>query len=153
MYKKILVTLDGSEIGECVLEHLKTIAKGCDVPEVILLHVIEPLSAQSMTVLAQAGAETITRIEQEIQTDAENYMSKVTNNIKNDGINVTPVLVEGNASEEILKYAANNKIDMIIMSTHGRSGISRFFMGSVANRVLNHSLVPVLIVPPPGYRK
>ena len=153
MYNKLLVPLDGSELGECVLGHLKIIAQGCKVPEVILLHVIEPLSAQTISALAQAGADTITRVEQDIKNEAEKYMRDVTNRVVSDGINAIPVLVEGNASEEILKYATDYNIDMIIMSTHGRSGISRFFMGSVATRVLNHSRVPVLIVSPPGCRK
>ena len=153
MYNKILVPLDGSEFGECALPHLKNIAQGCNVPEAVLLHVIEPLSAQTVSALAQAGAETITRVENDIKTEAEKYMRNVTDRVVSDGINAIPVILSGNASEEILKYATDNNVDMIIMSTHGRSGISRFFMGSVATRVLNHSHIPVFIVSPPGCRK
>jgi len=153
LYKKILVTLDGSEIGECVLPHLKAIAMGCNVPEVIILRVIEPLPAQTITALAQAGADLVTRMENDIQIQAEKYVTITVNKIKGDGINAIPVLLFGNASEEILKYTAENGIDLIMMSTHGRTGLTRFFMGSVANRVLNHSTVPVLIVPPLGCRK
>jgi len=152
-YKRILVPLDGSELGECVLPHLIEIAKGCNIPEVIILRVIEPLSAQTLSSLAQAGADLVTRMESDIQIQAEKYVTTTVNKIKSNGINATPLLLYGYASEEILKYAANNSVDLIMMSTHGRTGLTRFFMGSVANRVLNHSVVPVLIVPPPGCRK
>jgi nucleotide-binding universal stress UspA family protein len=152
MYNKFLVPLDGSDLGECVLAHLKVIARGCNVPEVILFHVIEPLSAQTVSALVQAGADTLTRVEQDIAAEAEKYMRKVTQNIVSDGINAVPVIVNGNAAEEIMKYTSGNNVDMILMSTHGRSGISRFFMGSVATRVINHSTVPVLVVSPLGCR-
>jgi nucleotide-binding universal stress UspA family protein len=152
MYNKILVPLDGSEFGECVLPHVKRIAQGCQVSKVILFHVIEPLSAQNITALAQTGGDTITRVEQDIKTDAEKYTRNVTTKVTSEGINAIPVLLSGDASEEILKYAADNNVDMIIMSTHGRSGISRFFMGSVADKVVHHSTVPIMLVPPAGCR-
>jgi|WetSurMetagenome_2_1015567.scaffolds.fasta_scaffold15612_4 nucleotide-binding universal stress UspA family protein len=153
MYKKFLVPLDGSELGECVFEHLKVLVRGCNVPEVVLFHVIEPLSAQTVSALVQAGADTLNRVEQDIKNDAAAYMSKTTRKIAADDINAVSVIVEGNAADEILKYAAGNNIDMILLSTHGRSGISRFFMGSVSTRVVNHSTVPVLVISPPGCRK
>jgi len=153
LYNKILVPVDGSELGECILPHLKAIAKGCSVPEIIILRVIEPLSAQTLSTLAQAGADLITRLERDIQTEAEKYVNQIVNNIKDDSINAIPAVIDGNASEEILKYTAANNIDLILMSTHGRTGLARFFMGSVAYKVLNHSTVPVLVIPPPGCRK
>jgi nucleotide-binding universal stress UspA family protein len=56
--------------------------------------------------------------------------------------------VKGSAAEEILKYSQDNDVDLIIMSTHGRSGVSRWAMGSVADRVVRTSVAPVLLTTP-----
>ncbi len=71
-------------------------------------------------------------------------------NLSKEGIAAQTVIVSGRPVDEILSYASKNQVDLIIMSTHGRAGISRWVFGSVVERVLRHSAVPVLIVPPPG---
>ena len=63
------------------------------------------------------------------------------------------LIVGGAADEAILDYAKENNIDLIVMSTHGRSGVHRWIFGSVTQRVLRHSPVPVLIVPPAGFTR
>ena len=155
MYQKILAPLDGSELAECTLRHVRTIATACRIPEVVLLRVVEPLSSSVVAAYAEAGsagAEMITRAEKQTREDAENYISEVSKTFKKEGLSTKAVILDGNAAEVILDYAKDNNVDLIVMSTHGRSGISRFAFGSVADKVVRHSVVPVLTVSPPGCR-
>ncbi len=149
MYKKILVPLDGSELSECVLDHVTAIATGCRIPEVILLTVIEPVSQQ---VYAELGEQLARDIQNKAPVDVNNYLLKVADSLKKDGLVVQTAVISGKATEKILDYANKNQVDLIVMSTHGRSGISRWAFGSVADRVLRHSRVPVLTVSPAGCR-
>lgn len=84
-------------------------------------------------------------------TAAEHYLARLIGRVKYDDTNVTSeVLTGGRSADMINEYATKNGVDLIIMATHGRSGISRWVWGSVADRVLRSSSVPVLIVRAPG---
>ncbi len=152
MYKKILAPLDGSELAECSLQHVKAVAAGCEVPEVVLLRVVEPLSSLAYTAYAEMNGEWLVRMEEEEKKRARDYIVKMAAGLKEEGIAAQGVMVSGRAADEILEYANKNQVDLIIMSTHGRSGISRWAFGSVADRVVRHSKVPVLLVPAPSCR-
>ena len=152
MYNKILVPLDGSQLSECSLSHMKTIAKGCQVPEVVLLRVAEPLTAYELGPLMDVGGEAVIKLENERKTEATDYISKTIQLLNKEGVPAKGDIVLGRADEAILDYAEKNKIDLIIMSTHGRSGVTRWAFGSVADRVVRHSKVPVLTVSPVGCR-
>jgi len=152
MYKKILIPLDGSELAECSLEHAKAIAQGCNVADVIVFRVIEPLSTQTLSALAEAGDDNIRKAMEQNQQDAKDYVLKVENILKTQRIASRAVTVEGRAADEILSYTEKNDVDLIVMSTHGRSGLSHFFFGSVAEKVSRHSRVPVLLLAPEGCR-
>ncbi len=147
MYKKILAPLDGSELSECSLEHIRSVATGCHVPEVLLLWVVEPLRQ-----VVELGEDWRRKAETRIQSEAENYLSKLADDLKKEGVAAEAVVVSGRPADMILDYANQNQVDLIIMSTHGRSGVSRWFLGSVAEKILRHSLIPVLTVSPPGCR-
>ena len=140
MYQKILVPLDGSELAECALIHARTAAIGLQVPEVVLLQSIESFyrfrEILQPEVLAKAEIE------------ADLYLKKVAEGMKKEGINATTVIKLGEPAAEILNYAKHNEVGLIIMSTHGRSGPANWAFGSVAERVVRHSNVPVLIAPP-----
>lgn len=153
MYQRILAPLDGSELAECTLVHIKTIALGCKVPEVFLLRVIEPLPAQTVDALTEAGGSMLSDLEEMNREVAREYINQTRAKLKAEGLETSAVIVSGHAAEEILKYAQDHKIDLIIMGTHGRSGISRWVMGSVTTHVINHSLCPVLTVTPKECRK
>ena len=152
MYKKILVPLDGSEFSECSLEHVKAIATDCHVPETILLRVVEPFSAETVSALILAGDDVLREAELESKSEASNYLTKIRDNLVKGGLAVETVIVDGRPAEEILDYAKNNKVDLIVMTTHGKTGISRWFFGSVAGKVLQHSGVPILMISPSGCR-
>jgi nucleotide-binding universal stress UspA family protein len=152
MYQKILIPLDGSELAECSLDHAKAIAQGCRVPEVILFRAMEPLPVRNLPPLAEArGVSIRSDIERE-QQEAKDYVLKIENKLKAEGIPSQAITVEGEAAHEILNYAENNNVDLIIMCTHGRSGLSRFLFGSVAEKVSGHSRVPVLLISPEACR-
>ena len=152
MYQRILIPLDGSELGECSMEHAKAIAQGCNVADVIILRVIEPFSSQTLSALAEAGDDHLRKALDQNEQDAQDYVLKVQNNLKSRGMTTQAVTVKGAAADEILSYAEKNKVDLIVISTHGRSGLSRFFFGSVAEKVSRHSRVPVLLISPEGCR-
>lgn len=149
LYQKILVPLDGSEFGECALGDVKAIAKGCSVPLVELLSVVQP-PRESMTY----GYPESFREEDlgKVISQVKEYLSRVEKKLQQEGIETRSVVLKGNAAENIIDYAAKNSFDLIIMSTHGRSGPARWALGSVADRVIRYSVVPVLVVSPPGCR-
>lgn len=151
MYTKILAPVDGSTFSECSLDHVKSVAAGPDTSEVTLLRVIEPIHAADLTAYVESGIDTGVLIRKE-QSEAEQYISSLTDQLKKTGLKAVGVAVVGVPANEILKYAEQHGIDLIVMSSHGRSGINRWLMGSVADKVVRHSPVPVLIVSPPGCR-
>ena len=148
MYKKILVPWDTSKFSECSLEHVRAIATGCGVPEVVLLVVIEPLRPE-ITKLSEAWRQ---KVEKQVRSSVNDYLSALADNLKKEDIAVQTAVGLGPPADEILDYADKNQVDLIIMSTHGRAGASRWFFGSVADRVLHHSAVPVLLAAPAGCR-
>ncbi len=152
MFNTMLVPLDGSDLAECTLEEAKNIARGCNAAELILFRVVEPFSAEAVAALAEAGDNVLGKIESERRQEAKDYLSRVSAGLKAEGITCRAVLADGRAADEILDYAAQNHVDLIVMSTHGRSGLSRWLSGSVAEKVSRHSAIPVLLVTPAGCR-
>ncbi len=90
--------------------------------------------------------------EQKAQAAAKDYLSKVADSLKKDGAATQAVVIQGRPADTILEFADKNRVDLIIMSTHGRSGPSRWVFGSVADKIVRHSTAPVLITSPPGVR-
>ena len=160
MYYRILAPLDGSKLAECSLGHIKDIATGCHVSEVVLLSVIEPASNSigwpSSETQVNAIMAEMENTQKLARQKAESYLADVAANLRLSGLGVQTIVIEGKpgqqAADVILDYAVNNDADLIIMSTHGRSGISRWAFGSVAEKVVRHSTVPVLTVTPDGCR-
>jgi nucleotide-binding universal stress UspA family protein len=156
MYKRILVPLDGSKEAEHALPHIKTAATGYEPPaKVILYRAIQPvvpLEKSDRTLINKVIEE-----ERKLEESASKYLQNIADKLEKDGVDVEkPVMVGariGDVASDILDCAEGNEVDLIIMTTHGRSGISRWAFGSVTDRVLRHSNVPVLVVPPHGYRE
>ncbi len=147
MYNKILVPLDGSENSECILEHVRAIATGCHVPAVVLLRVIEPFPAYYMDY--RISEEFIRQAQDAAKADARDYLTKTADKMKKEGMFVSTQVMEGKAADTILDFATKNGVDLIIMATHGRTGVSRWALGSVADKVVRTSDAPVLVVAPP----
>jgi nucleotide-binding universal stress UspA family protein len=151
MYKKILAPLDGSGFSECSLEHVKAIALGCKVSEVVLYRVIEPIYIPG-EIINELGDNLITQAERRNEKAAQNYLTQIADAVKHEGLSVSTVVEHGSPADRILQYTGNNQVDLIIISTHGKSGIARWAFGSVADKVVRHSKVPVLVVAPSACR-
>ncbi len=143
MYKKILVPLDGSSLAEAVLPHAQALAKS-ENAEIVLLSV--PM-VPSIDYLARTPA-LANKIIEDTEIETEKYLEKEEARLKEEGAKVTSLIREGPIPEMILKVADEVHADVIAMSTHGRSGIQRWLMGSVADRVVRHSHIPVMLIHP-----
>ena len=152
MYKKILVPLDGSKLAECVLPHVENIATGCSVGEVIILRVCESPSiiADYPESKNKTWEKHVERMTANAQQSCSLYIEDVEKDLKDKGFKVKTESSLGKPAEEIVNYANKNKVDLIIMASHGRSGVSRWAYGSVADKVLRSTCVPVLLVKAPG---
>jgi len=150
MYKKIMVPLDGSELAECVLPHVETIAKACDVRNVIFVRVAETFYSAPTGGGFLFGDEEIKRFDAEHVAAAEKYLEQLVNRLDYGKVNIQTEVLAGKPAESLAEYATKNEVDLIIIATHGRSGVSRWVWGSVADRILRSSCVPVLMVRAPG---
>ncbi len=149
MYKKILVPMDGSELAECVLPHVETIVKGCGVASVVFIRAV------TEGVAGRRGPTFFTenewkQIEARSEAGAQEYLKGLTGKLHWGAVPVQGEVALGDAAATIADYADKNGIDLIVMATHGRSGLSRIAWGSVADRVLRSVKVPVLMVRPEG---
>ncbi len=148
MYKRILVPLDGSKLSENALEHVRAVAQGYPVDMVILLRVVEPMLVDVKDFI---GAESARKTEEKLEADAKKYLNTIARDLKKDGIPVkTHLEVDGEPAEKILEIAKEEKIDLIVMSTHGRSALLHWIFGSVAHKVVVHSSIPILLIKPEG---
>jgi nucleotide-binding universal stress UspA family protein len=141
MYKKILVPLDGSKTAEGVLPHAKALAKSEDASILLLNVAANP--AMEFPFLDPSIAASSVRDQED---RSKQYMSGVEAKLKDEGFRVRSLYFEGSAADVIFKVAEAEKVDIIAMSTHGRSGPARWMLGSVAEHVVRHSHIPVLMI-------
>ncbi len=143
MYKKILVPLDGSALAEAVLPHAQALAKA-EGAEIVLLSV--PMTP-NLEFLARSPS-LATKVIEDTEIETETYLEKEEAKLTQAGAKVTHIMREGPIPEMILKVADEVHADVIAMSTHGRSGVQRWLMGSVADRVVHYSHIPVMLIHP-----
>lgn len=141
MYKRILVPLDGSKTAEGVLPHTKALAYS-EGAEIILLTV----AANPTMDYVFSDPGLAERAIQEQQTRSKKYMAEIEGDLKAAGFKVSLLLREGAVADMILRVADELQVDVITMSTHGRTGPARWLLGSVADRVVRNSKVPVLLI-------
>jgi len=144
MYKKIMVPLDGSQVAECVIPHIETIS-GKSATRVELVTVVEPLDIPTRGQIAISDDE-IKQIDNEGKNEATKYLKQVSSRLTKAGVNTDTVILSGKPADSLVSYAVNNGVDLIIMATHGRSGISKIFWGSVAEKILRATDIPVLLI-------
>ena len=140
MIKKILVPLDGSALAEKALAHAEDLAKQFEA-EVILVWVLHPL-----IVMSDYGSSSYQQIVALEQQEAKEYLVEKEIDLIKDEVAVHSKIMEGQAAQAILDLACREKVDLIVMSTHGRSGLSRWIQGSVASKILHHAPCPVYLV-------
>jgi len=141
MYKRILLPLDGSPLAEQALPHAIAQAE-CFGAQLVLLRVVEPILPTETVV----PAEAIRRTEERAKALSQEYLERVAARVRERGIPVQTVTIEGFPRLQIVQFAETNRIDLIVICTRGRSGLSRWLMGSVADRVVRGANVPVLLV-------
>ena len=144
MYENILVPLDGSEPAEAALPHATQLAKAVGA-RVTLLMVIQPISVYPQPGMVGPVVSVSMNLEDE-EEQGRQYLDRIVKRLELEGVDAGSVVKKGDPASEICDHAQENNIDLIVMSTHGRSGIRRWVYGSVAERVLRGANVPVLLV-------
>lgn len=137
MYERLLYPVDGSDLAEVALPHVRSFALGAGAE----VHVV-----QAVEIVTEADAMTIP----ERHAEAEQYVQRLAEELRADGIRVAGArAIDGPAGRTIVEVAAAEHIDAIVMASRGRGGVRRFVLGSVADYVVRHAPCPVLLVHPP----
>ena len=153
MYQKIMVPLDGSELAECVMPHVEAITTGCKITDVVFVRVVNPVHLPaSVPATGDFGFSEKERqeLEEHRMQTADAYLNKTVENTRIDGAVLSYEVLEGKVADTLAHWAEKNGVDLIVIASHGRSGVSRWVMGSVADRVLRSACVPVLMIRAPG---
>ena len=137
MYKKILVSLDGSEASERALPEAKELARLTGA-EVALIRVARARGIVPGTDPTDKQVEAVEA--------AANYLEQIKDNLEKEGLTATIHVHYGHPAEEILNHADSRDVDLIVMSTHGRTGLDRWALGSVAEKVIRHAKQPIHLV-------
>ncbi len=152
MYEHLLVALDGSQAAEQVLPHAQALAEkfGSTVTLLRAVVSVETLLAQSATAGPAVGEVAPpmdpTPILEAEQGSASDYLRRLEQRMRKKGIKVSVEHPEGDAAEVIVERARALDVSLILMTTHGRSGLGRIVFGSTAEAVLRHAACPVLVV-------
>lgn len=137
--KKILCATDFSDASKNALRYANEFARSMDAT-VVILHIVEPRPITTDMSVAYIPIET------DLEKAAEDDLAQLVVDEKYKGITATRIVLIGEASEMILQQAKTQDVDLIILGSHGRSGLSRLLMGSVAEAVVRKAPCPVLIV-------
>ena len=143
MIKKILVPLDGSALAESALPHAQKLAKS-ENAEIVILRV--PLIPHERF-FSRDNATPLKNTE-EIEEESKNYIKAELLKLSGKGITISGITRDGPVAETILEVAKETHADIIAMSTYRRTGWQRLRMGSVADRVVHHSPIPVVVIHP-----
>jgi nucleotide-binding universal stress UspA family protein len=140
--RRILVPLDGSTVAEQVLPSVTDVALALDAEMILfqvpIIHVSGSLSGEWYLPI-HGVMETATQ-------DAEAYLERTAAGLRERGVAVSTTTGIGGVADSIIGYAQANQVDLIAMCTHGRTGLGRWVLGSVSDRVLRGSRVPILLV-------
>ena len=149
MYERILVPLDGSKVGEAALDVVSELIGKFSFEVKVEVTLLQVLTSLSHYIVAGEASVQVRYTEEElkqIEKEVIDYLDKAGEGLKSKGVDVKVKVVTGSATEEIMKAADEANADLIAMSTHGRSGISRLALGSIAERVVRTSSRPVIVV-------
>jgi nucleotide-binding universal stress UspA family protein len=152
--RTLLVPLSGSDISAIIIPHAKALAKQKGAPlDVVLMEVIEPPITPSYYSPELTGMPLNWGqfVEQEIARSkkaTQEYLTDVEKQFREVGINVSSLVLTGKPAEEIVTYAGKNPFTVVIMATHGRTGLSRLVYGSVAQSVLYGITNPMVLIRP-----
>ncbi len=140
MINKILVPLDGSEFAERVLPFAQELGAKLNA-QLMLLWVLHPL-----IVMSDYDNESYRNLAAQEEIEAGSYLQARREELEEAGLKVNMTLLEGHVADAIVDMACQEEVDLIMMSTHGRSGPDRWIHGSVATKVLQQAPCPVFLV-------
>ena len=143
-FKKILFPVDLSESSEKILPYVQAVAKKFEAK----IHILFAARVFEYFTSIYVPHPSINKFEKEIIDGAEKKLYEFIDKYFKEYPGTKTVVVAGDASEEIINYIESQGIDLIIMGTHGRKGLDKVMFGSVAERVVKTSPVPVLVVNP-----
>lgn len=149
MYNKITVPLDGSMLAECVFPHVEAFIEEYHVGNIVFVRIVEP------AVIFQSGEypispEILRESESAGKSAAKDYLDQIVNRFKREGTELQFEVLLGRVAESLVDFAEKNDSDLILIASHGRSGVRRWVRGSIADKILHSSTVPVLIVRAPA---
>lgn len=145
MLTKILVPLDGSAESEAVIPYVRELGSKLKA-EIVLFESVPRIDHVYGAEMTVARVPYTDEEMEPLKAEAEVYLERVGNLLKDSGITLGTEVTIGDAAEEIIKLSDKIPVDMVAMSTHGRSGISRWSLGSVAIKVLHAGNTPLLLV-------
>jgi nucleotide-binding universal stress UspA family protein len=144
-YRKIVVPLDGSGWSERAIPHAVDLARSNNA-ELILLHVFRSPASEYTDQISLAGQEEQI---QQMREQMKQYLVGRRSELRNEQIHVRAHIIEGSSPAHLIcDFVNQENVDLVVMSTHGRSGLSRFIFGSVANKVMQCVTIPVLLIHP-----
>ena len=143
--KRVVVALDGSGLAEKILPHVASLARKLKLEvQLVRAYALPPNAYLVADGVIDQGPGQFRR---SMHEECENYLDGKVAGLRADGIDsVTATMIEGDAANEIVELAAGSPQSLIAMSTHGRSGVGRWVVGSVAEKVVQHSRAPVLLI-------
>lgn len=141
-YKNILLPTDFSQGSEEAFEHAKDIAKSMNA-KIHLLNVIQPVVYPTGIELAH---ESLINLEGDLEKISKQNLSKVESRLNDLGIETKSTTLMGKPSDQIMEYAKKFDIDLVVIATHGASGIEHFLFGSTTEKVIRKVKCPVLVV-------
>ncbi|WP_462272161.1 universal stress protein [Methanohalophilus sp.] len=140
--EKIMIATDGSENVKNAVSWGIELAKATDA-KVKAVYVLPPVSVS----IASRGEKWADSLRNHLKDEGKSATEYVVDAGKKADVEVEPLIIEGNPADGIVKFATENGIDLIVMGTLGRTGISHLLLGSVAENVVRHSKTQVLVVP------
>lgn len=143
MIKRIVVPLDGSKVAEAVLPHVQDLAKALGAELVLVRAIHQGGLIQGRYVLSPEPAKLLA---QEMERSALRYLDRVRADLEKVGIKTRSVVVTGPVPESIIDWASHNNADLIALTSHGLGRAARWVFGSVADRLLQSSPVPLLVI-------
>lgn len=154
-FQHILIPLDGTELAEQILEPATAIGKVMEA-DYTLVRIVKPVLAMTGPMDAamaaqpvQVSLEQVDAVQEQLQQQAQNYLDQVSDRLREAGLAMrTHVSIEQQPAVAVLDESEKNDINLIAIATHARRGLSRLFLGSVADKVIRGAKVPVLVYRP-----
>jgi nucleotide-binding universal stress UspA family protein len=140
LYKKILIATDGSEYTKNAVDHGIDLAKNTGA-KLITTYVVDTAAFASIPM--DAAWESMYEL---LRQEGDLAMKYVAEKAGEEGVEVEANIIEGHPADEIIKYSEKNSVSLIVLGTLGKSGLDRFLLGSVAEKVVRNSKIPVLVV-------